>query len=387
MVEAKIQNINWPNSKSPVRAVISGGGTGGHIYPALAIAAALHERYAAEILYMGAKAGLNGGLPKEQELAVAAGWEYRGVSAAGLSRRSLRILGDIIINVRGVSEAAEILRRFAPQVVIGTGGYAMAPTLRAAASMGIPTLLHEQNAYPGWANRYLAGKVDMICLSLDAARPHFPARAQIILTGLPVRAEILTTDREAAYKFFGLTAPQRLRPTLLATGGSQGARRINEALCGCYKELLAAGLRIVHLTGEAHYEKCRAAAIGLRQENLYILPYLKEMQYALALADLTLARAGASFLAETAIIGLPSILTPYPYAANDHQTLNAKAFADAGAARLITDHELTSAAVISHSLELLGNAKERQRMSLAARSLAKPDALDCIIKAVNKLIK
>jgi UDP-N-acetylglucosamine--N-acetylmuramyl-(pentapeptide) pyrophosphoryl-undecaprenol N-acetylglucosamine transferase len=369
------------------RIVVSGGGTGGHVYPALAIAAALHERLGARILFMGGKSGLDGGLPKEQEFALAAGWAYQGVSAAWLSRRSPRILLDIMTNLRGVNEAKEILRHFDPHVVIGTGGYAMAPTLRAAVSLRIPTLLHEQNAFPGWANRYFAGKVDIICLSLEAARPHFPARAQIVLTGMPVRREILSTGREAACEFFGLAKAGRQLPTLLVTGGSQGARRLNEAVCGCYKELLDAGLRIVHLTGEAHYEKCQAAAAGLKQENLHVLPYLKEMQYALALADLVVARAGASFLAEVAIAGLPSILVPYPYAANDHQTLNAQAFAKAGAARLISDCQLDSAALASQALELLGNAQLRQRMSQAAKSLAHPDAVDGIINAVDKLIK
>ena len=387
MQKNKIKTIPWPKSKGPLRVVISGGGTGGHIYPALSIAAALRERCAADILYVGGKTGPGGGLPKEQELAIAAGWAYRGVSAAGLSRRSLRIIRDIMVNFRGVGEAKNLLRHFSPQVVIGTGGYAMAPTLYAAAALRIPTLLHEQNAYPGWANRYLADKVDMICLSMDAARSHFSARAQLILTGLPVRAEIMATGRTDAYEFFGIAEAERGRPTLLVTGGSQGAQSLNEAVCGCYEEWLAAGLRIVHLTGEANYEKCRSVARGLRQENLHILPYLKEMQYVLALADLVVARSGASFLAEVAIAGLPAIFVPYPYAANNHQMLNAQAFVEAGAARLIPNDQLNSKELATQALTLLGDPKEIQRMSQAARSLARPDALDSIINAVYKLIK
>jgi UDP-N-acetylglucosamine--N-acetylmuramyl-(pentapeptide) pyrophosphoryl-undecaprenol N-acetylglucosamine transferase len=370
-----------------IRVVVAGGGTGGHIYPALAIAAALHERCAARILYMGGKKGLHGGQPKERELAVSAGWEYQGVSATGLSRRSVLIVRDIMTNLRGVSEAKEILRRFAPHIVIGTGGYAMAPTLRAAVSLRIPTLLHEQNAFPGWANRYLAGKVDTVCLSIAAARPYFSTKARVIISGMPVRAEIAAAGREAAYEFFDLTKENTQRPTLLVTGGSQGALRLNEAVCGCYEQLLAAGLRIIHLTGEAHYEKCLAFAAETRQENLHILPYLEDMQYALAMADLVVARSGASFLAEAALIGLPAILIPDPYAANDHQTLNAQAFVKAGAAVLIPDRQLDSSLLAAQALELLGDAAAVRRMSQAAKSLAKPHALDSIIEAVHKLIK
>lgn len=387
MAESNTQDTDRLMGKDHLRIVVSGGGTGGHIYPALAIAAALHKHCGAQILYLGGKTGLSGGLPKEQELALAAGWEYQGVSATGLSRRSLSIAQDIMINLRGVGEAKEILRRFIPHAVIGTGGYAMAPTLRAAVSLGLPTLLHEQNAYPGWANRYLANKVDMICLSLEAARSHFPAATRMLLTGMPVRAEIMSTGREAAYRFFGIAEAERERPTLLVTGGSQGARRLNEAVCGCYEELLAAGFRILHLTGEAHYEKCRAAAAGLGQENLYILPYIKEMQYALAIADLAIARAGASFLAEAAITGLPALLVPYPYAANDHQTLNAQTFAEAGAARLIPDKLLDNVSLAFQARKLLDDVEERRRMSQAAKSFARPDALDSIITAVYELIK
>ncbi|MCL1905512.1 MAG: undecaprenyldiphospho-muramoylpentapeptide beta-N-acetylglucosaminyltransferase [Clostridiales bacterium] len=382
-----MQKTIRPYSKDPLRVVVSGGGTGGHIYPALAIAAALRERCGADILYLGGKASPQGSLPKEKELALAAGWDYKGVSAVGLSRRFPHIAGDIITNIRGVGEAREILRCFSPCAVIGTGGYAMAPTLRAAVSLGLPTLLHEQNAYPGRANRYLAGKVDTVCISFAAAKSYFPASAHVILSGLPVREAIMTAGREAAYEFFGIEETERKRPTLLVTGGSQGAHRLNEAICGCYKELLAAGLRIIHLTGETHYKNCLAAAVGLRQENLYILPYLKEMQNALVLADLAVARAGASFLSEAAIAALPTILIPYPYAANDHQTLNARAFVKAGAARMIPDDRLDSAELACQALGLLDGTEEIRQMSQAAKSLARPDALDSIINAVYELVK
>ncbi|MCL1816139.1 MAG: undecaprenyldiphospho-muramoylpentapeptide beta-N-acetylglucosaminyltransferase [Clostridiales bacterium] len=373
------------NNTPLLRAVVSGGGTGGHIYPALAIAAALRERLGTRVLYMGGKVGLHGGLAKEEELAMAAGWEYRGVCAAGLSRRSLRIIVDIMKNLKGVAEAKEILRRFDPQVVIGTGGYAMAPTLQAAATLKIPTMLHEQNAIPGWANRYLSSKVDMICLSMPAAQAYFHTKAQIITSGLPVRPQITKSSREEAYKFFTIAPSVQSKFTLLVTGGSQGALQLNEAISSCYEELLDAGCRIIHLTGEAHYEKCYAAAKKLKQENLYVLPYLNDMQYALALADLALARSGASFLAEAAMAGLPTILVPYPYAANNHQTENALTFTKAQAALLIPDKQLNGASVAENVLKLKDDAATRQRMSKAAYTLAKPDALDNIIKAVIDL--
>jgi len=334
---------------------------------------------------MGGKKGHNGAFAKEQTLALAAGLDYCGVAAAGLSRRFPRIILDILVNLSGVYEAKKILSHFAPQAVIGTGGYAMAPSLRAAVSLHIPTLLHEQNVYPGWANRYLAGKVDVICLSFAAARPFFPARAHLIVSGMPVRQEIMNTGRQEAYEFFGIK--EKNMPTLLVTGGSQGAKRLNEAVCGCYAQLLSAGLRIIHLTGEAHYNNCLNAAAGLKQENLYILPYLEEMQYALALADLAVARAGASFLAEAAITGLPTILIPYPYAANDHQTLNAKSFVEKKAARMLSDAQLSADSLVIQIIELLDNVEERQMMSEAALSLAKPNAIESLIDAVYGQIR
>ncbi|MCL2496600.1 MAG: UDP-N-acetylglucosamine--N-acetylmuramyl-(pentapeptide) pyrophosphoryl-undecaprenol N-acetylglucosamine transferase [Clostridiales bacterium] len=235
-----------------LRAIVAGGGTAGHIYPALAIAAALKERYDADILYMGAKHDLHGAPPRELALAESAGWPYIGVSAAGLSRRSPRILLDIVKNYRGIIEAKKHIRRFRPYIVIGTGGYAMAPVLRAAAALKIPTLLHEQNVCPGWANRYLARKVDMVCLTFAASLPFFSAKTHTKVTGLPVRRDIITANRAEAFAFWGIEGKEKERFTLLVTGGSQGARHLNEVLCSCYGELLAAGLRIIHLTGAAH---------------------------------------------------------------------------------------------------------------------------------------
>lgn len=371
-----------------MRVIVSGGGTGGHIYPALAIAEALKTNYNAEIIYMGAKQDLHGGPPRERELAEHAGWIYRGVSATGLTRRSLRIFKDVIVNYRGMFEAKEYIRRFGPHVVVGTGGYAMAPVLRAAEALRVPTLLHEQNAFPGWANRYLAKKAGLVCLTFAAARPHFPAGTRLSVTGLPVRREIMAASREAAYAFWGVTGAEKERPTLLVTGGSQGAQRLNEAICSCYSQLLEAGLRIIHLTGENHAEACRAAAQKVpRQENLHVLPYLKEMQHALALADLVVGRAGASFLSELAVLGRPAILVPYPYAAGDHQTRNAEAFCQAGAARMIKNEDLNGESLSKLVLELTGDKTRRQQMAAAAQSLAKPQAAEDIAREIEKLAK
>jgi len=378
--------MNNPKKDVRLRVIVAGGGTAGHIYPALAIAAGLKERFDADILYMGARHDQHGGPPRERDLAESAGWPYTGVSAAGLARRSPRIVLDIVKNLRGIFEARKHISRFKPHIVIGTGGFAMAPVLRAAAGMKIPTLLHEQNACPGWANRYLARKVDTVCLTFAESSSFFSAKTYTKVTGLPVRQDIMKIKREDAYAYWGIEGEEKERFTLLVTGGSQGARHLNEALCSCYGELLAAGLRIIHLTGEAHIDVCRQAAENYsQQENLHVLPYLKDMRFALALADMAVGRSGASFLAEIAVCGLPAILIPYPYAANDHQTLNARSFATSGAALMIKNADLNSATLSNTVLELANDKNRLKKMATATKSLAQINATDNILDAVIEL--
>lgn len=359
-----------------MRVVISGGGTGGHIYPALAIAEEFRRR-GAEVLYMGCPDSM------EQQFAATAGFAFAAVPAVGLRRRFPAIFRDLSVDMKGRSLAKTQLQKFRPDLVIGTGGFVSAPVLSAAQGLHIPTLIHEQNAFPGLANRFLARRAAAVCLTFAAAGEHFPHPERHHLTGLPLRPQVVAADAAAAREYFGF--PEDGKPLLLVTGGSQGARKLNNALQESYEKLLAAGIRIIHLTGKRHYEELKAAAP--QHDDLILLPYLEQMQHALVLADLIAARAGASFLAEAAYLGKPCLLVPYPHAANDHQRYNARQFAAAGAAVVVEDAELCGATLAASVLPLLANSDKLKEMSAASRTLAAEQAAQKIADIGEKLVK
>ncbi|MBR5429874.1 MAG: undecaprenyldiphospho-muramoylpentapeptide beta-N-acetylglucosaminyltransferase [Firmicutes bacterium] len=348
-----------------LKAIVCGGGTGGHIYPALAIAEQLRAD-GARVLYMGAADST------EQELARAAGFPFRGVACCGLHKTSPRLLLDLLTNYRGLRQARRVLREYGPHLVIGTGGYAEAPVIKAAQGLGLPTVLHEQNAFPGLANRRLSRKARAVCLTFAAAAPYFPHPERLHETGLPVRRQVLEASREAAWDYFDIDPAGRDVPTLLITGGSLGAASLNKAAAAAYARLLAAGVRVIHLCGRGNAQELKRSAP--QDKRLIILPYLDEMQHALALADLAVGRAGASFSAETLCLGLPTVLIPYPYAANDHQRFNARAMAEGGASVVIEDEALNGETLADTALTLLNDRQRLRDMSAAARSMARYDA-------------
>lgn len=365
--------------QAPLRVVVSGGGTGGHIYPALAIAQGLKEAAGGEILYMGGPHSL------ESRLAPQAGLEFAAVESRGLKGLSFATLGALLSHWRGMGQAKKILRNFAPHVVIGTGGYASVPTLFAAGRLGIPTLIHEQNAYPGLANRFLSRSADCLCLTFEGAQEHFPPRIKTIVTGLPVRKSILLAEKDQALANLGLS---REKPVLLAYGGSQGARSINQALIPALPALLEAGAQIIHICGPSHYEDMQKALqdLGmLDREGLLLLSYSDSMENPLAAADLAIARAGASFIAELTVRGLPAVLVPYPYAAANHQALNARSLQKAGAALMIEDRALNAQSLLKAVLPLLEDRTGLKEMSARALSLAKPQALEDIVSLALEL--
>lgn len=361
-----------------LKAIVCGGGTGGHIYPALAIAEQLRAD-GARVLYMGAKDST------EQKLAADAGFPFRGVDCCGLHKRSPRLLLDLWRNYRGVGQARRIIGEYGPAVVIGTGGYAEAPVIKAAQGLKLPTLLHEQNAYPGLANRRLAQRAQAVCLTFTAAAPYFPHADRLHDTGLPVRRQIMEATREAAWEYFGIAEGERCIPTLLITGGSLGAASLNRAAEEAYGQLLSAGIRLIHLCGRQHYHQLKRRAP--RHELLILRPYLDEMQHALALADLAVGRAGASFSAETLCLGLPTVLIPYPYAANDHQRFNARALAEGGAAVVIEDDALNGELLSRTALSLLNDEERRAGMAEKAKVMARFDAARTIVDVAYNLIK
>jgi UDP-N-acetylglucosamine--N-acetylmuramyl-(pentapeptide) pyrophosphoryl-undecaprenol N-acetylglucosamine transferase len=360
-----------------MKIIISGGGTGGHIYPALTIARAISDIQPADILFVGTRQGLEADIvPKE-------GFPFATVDAGGLERRltwgNLRALGRTVV---GLFESFALLRRFRPDIVIGTGGYVCGPVLLAAGLLGIPALIQEQNVIPGVTNRILARFVAKIAAGYDEAAPNFGVnRDKVVVTGNPVRREILTATRAEGLQALGL-APDRL--TLLVAGGSRGARSINTAMADVHARFAGRpGIQILHATGSGEYNNI-VGLLGQRgidpakTGNISIVPYLYNMPHALAAADLALFRAGAVGLAELAVRGIPSVLIPYPYAAENHQEFNARVLERRGAAVVIRDADL-SGGLLADTLEtLLGDPARLGAMAAASRALGRPGAAAAI---------
>ncbi len=388
-----------------MRIMITGGGTGGHIYPALAIAEALRQAYpGSEVLYVGNADGM------EHRLASEAGYPFAAISVAGFSERGfLKAIGVLRQNVRGVAEAKREIKNFRPDLVVGTGGYACGPLMLAASRMGIPTLLHEQNAVMGKTNTILSGRVSRICLTFPVVGLAKAAEQKAVLTGLPVREAILAADREkSSEKFREMLGLSTEKPVVLLTGGSQGARHLNQAFAGLWRELLADGVQIVHLCGDKLWDETAALAkeagllsgkhgeknseingsddIPKAEDGFLLLPYLHHMEYALSAADVVICRAGASFLAELTALGRSAVLVPYPFAAGDHQTHNAKALVDAGAAVCIADKELSAESLRLALNGLLADREAREKMAAASYAVGRRDAAEAIVNEARALI-
>ena len=360
------------------RVIISGGGTGGHIYPAITIVKTIAEIEPTEFLYVGSKIGLENTLiPKE--------WlPFVTLDVRGLERKiSLRNFVTMGKTVGSVAHAKWILHKFKPQVVIGTGGFVCGPVLLAASLSGIPTLIQEQNVIPGITNTILSKFVDVIALGYGEAAGRFGKKSRLVVTGNPVRKDVLTSTREDGRAFLGLD-PNKF--TVLVAGGSRGARSINTAMVEAHTYFKDdEDIQILHITGAKEYDRVADQLPGIDSEGHYgkgsrIIPYLHHMPEALAAADLAVYRAGAVGLAELTVRGLPSILVPYPYAAEDHQRYNAQALVMCGAAKMILDKMLTGRELIEEIVHLKNDPAALKRMADASRSLGKPEAAYDIAK-------
>jgi UDP-N-acetylglucosamine--N-acetylmuramyl-(pentapeptide) pyrophosphoryl-undecaprenol N-acetylglucosamine transferase len=353
------------------RIVLAGGGTGGHLYPALAVADELRRRHPhASIVFVGARRGL------EQRLVPASGYPLRTLSLVGLKGASL------VAKLRAAAAAAWALLRCVawmlrerPHLVIGVGGYASGPAVLAARLLGVPTMVMEQNHFPGATNRWLAPRVDAVCLPSEAACSRIGGKT--FVTGNPVRPEFLGIGEPPGDEVLGL----------FVFGGSRGARSINRAMCDALDGLarLNPPLRITHQTGEADEADVRSAYRAYPQEH-DVRPYFDDMPARLARADVVVCRAGASTIAELCAAGRPSVLVPYPYAADDHQRHNAETLRDAGAALVLADQELDGSKLAAAVAELTGDAERRGAMGRAARILARPDAAARIADIADGLL-
>jgi UDP-N-acetylglucosamine--N-acetylmuramyl-(pentapeptide) pyrophosphoryl-undecaprenol N-acetylglucosamine transferase len=362
-----------------MRIIISGGGTGGHIYPAITIARAIAGLTECEILFVGTKTGLEADIvPKE-------GFAFATVDAGGLERRlTLANFRALFRAASGLVQSLSLIRRFRPELVIGTGGYVCGPVLLTASLLGVPTIIQEQNVIPGVTNRILARFVRKIAVGYQEAGQFFSAgRDKVVVTGNPVRSDVLTATRERGLAAFGLAAD---RLTLLVAGGSRGARTINKAMVEVHRRFAGrSDLQILHVTGQSEYNNIvgliREAGIDFEKTgNISVVPYLYNMPEALAVADLAIFRAGAIGLAELTARGLPSVLVPYPFAAENHQEHNARVLENHGAAVVIRDAELSGERLADTVESLISNKAALTAMARASKDLGRPEAAAAIAR-------
>lgn len=360
----------------PYKFIISGGGTGGHIYPAVAIANELKVRYPnAEFLFVGAKDRM------EMEKVPQAGYAIEGLWISGLQRSlSLKNLMFPFKLLSSLLKSKRILKRVKPDAAIGTGGYASAPLLRAASGRGIPCLIQEQNSHAGITNKWLSGRVQKICVAYDGMNRFFPQN-KIIQTGNPIRQDLLDirSKREEALAFFSLKKDQK---TLLVLGGSLGARKINELIEKSLPFLENQSLQIIWQCGK-HYE---AIYKDKGTEKVQVHTFLNRMDLAYAAADIIISRAGALSVSELCIVGKPVLFIPSPNVAEDHQTKNAMAICEKNAALLLKESEL-EATFEETFLGLLKNDQQQEQLSENIKRLAKPNATKDIVDEIELLMK
>jgi UDP-N-acetylglucosamine--N-acetylmuramyl-(pentapeptide) pyrophosphoryl-undecaprenol N-acetylglucosamine transferase len=340
-----------------MRAIVAGGGTGGHVIPALAIAQELRSRYNAHVVFVGTARGI------ETRLVPASGFELHLIEVGGLNRVDFATRLKTVLDLpRAVMASAKLIREFRPNVMIGVGGYASGPAMLAAAMMNVPTVAFEPNVVPGFANRMVAPMVRAAAVHFEKTCHYF---RNCHVTGVPVRREFFNVPKR----------PIDARPTLLVFGGSQGATAINRAVLESLARLMEAvpSIYIIHQTGERDYPEAQLAYLQARL-TAEVSPFIDDMPDAFARADLVLCRSGASTVAEIAAAGKPAIFVPLPTAADDHQRHNAATLAAGGAARLLPQAELTPERLVTEIASLLCDRAGLARMSEAARGFAHPDA-------------
>ncbi|WP_226665836.1 undecaprenyldiphospho-muramoylpentapeptide beta-N-acetylglucosaminyltransferase [Metabacillus litoralis] len=361
-----------------MKVVVSGGGTGGHIYPALALINEIKKHDPnVEFLYIGTEKGL------ENDIVQRAGIPFKSIEITGFKRKiSFENVKTISRFLKGVSISKKYLKEFKPDVVIGTGGYVCGPVVYAASKLKIPTVIHEQNSLPGVTNKFLSRYVDKVAICFEDAKKYFPEH-KVVLTGNPRASEVLGQDAEKGRMTLGLKNHQK---TVLIFGGSRGARAINDAVLKMIPSLAGKPYQVVYVTGEVHYEKVMAEINKLSDSSEVIVkPFIHNMPEVLAGVDLIVSRAGATSLAEITALGLPSILIPSPYVTANHQEVNAKSLSDYHAAILLKESELTGETLLSKIDYILLNQMKLDEMRKASRELGIPDAAKRLYKVMQNI--
>ncbi len=364
-----------------MRIIFSGGGTGGHIYPALSMARYVKKKVPqAAILFIGADGGM------EENIIPEAGFDLETLAVKGFSRKKLIHAPATIFRLgSSCARARRIIEKFKPDVVMGTGGYASAPTLLAALLGRKKTIIHEQNIIPGMTNRFLSPWVDKVCVSFDASRDYYKNKSNVLVTGNPRSSDMKLLSKESARE--SLRMDNKL-PLLLVFGGSRGAARINQCMVDYLEKLTEKGkMQVLYITGEIYYDEItsrleKKQVFDRLGDRLKVKAYQREMPSAMAAADLMISRAGATTLAEITALGVPSILIPSPNVVNDHQRKNALSLVREEAAVMIEEDNLTAPALKDKIEDLLGSPVKLKMLSKNSRKLGKPDAAENIFKLI-----
>jgi UDP-N-acetylglucosamine--N-acetylmuramyl-(pentapeptide) pyrophosphoryl-undecaprenol N-acetylglucosamine transferase len=363
----------------PYRVIISGGGTGGHIFPAVAIANEFRERHPdAKILFVGAKGRM------EMTRVPEAGYEIVGLWISGLQRRLT--WANLLFPFKLIAsyvKAGSIVKQFKPHIVVGTGGYASGPILLRATRKRIPSLIQEQNSYAGLTNKQVAGKVNKVCVAYDGMERYFP-KDKIAVTGNPVRKDILNISNkdEKSLNHFGFKDKYK---TLLVIGGSLGARTINESILAGIEKLIAAQIQVIWQTGKGYYELYKDKLKDHDLNKIRVKVFVKEMELAYAAADVVVSRSGALAVSELCITKKPCILVPSPNVSDDHQTKNAMALVKRDAAIMVKDKEAMEK-LVDEALKLIFDVKRSAVLSNNIAAMAKPNATRDIVNEMEKLI-
>lgn len=368
-----------------MKIIITGGGTGGHIYPALSIARKIKDTYKdVEILYVGTENGLESKLvPKE-------GFNFYPIRVKGFSRKLSK---DTFYSIKelflGMNDARKVLKDFAPDVVIGTGGYVCGPVVFLAALRRIPTMIHEQNAFPGVTNKILSKFVDRVAGSFEESIARFNNSKKVKITGNPVRQDLFKIDKEVAYKELEV---DKNFPFIVCFGGSGGQRSLNDPMLKFIaKNAKNEKIQILHITGERFYDEfirdLKEMGIDKLEKNIKVVPYFHEMPMALNIADLAITSGGAITIAELTAIGIPSIIVPKAYTAENHQEYNARALEDKGASIMIKENDLNYELLSKAIDELLENPEKLKEMSNKSKAAGIRDADDKILKLMQEIVK
>ncbi|MCT4605364.1 MAG: undecaprenyldiphospho-muramoylpentapeptide beta-N-acetylglucosaminyltransferase [Marinisporobacter sp.] len=366
-----------------MKVLISGGGTGGHIYPAIAIANKIREEIkGVQIVFVGTKKGL------ESELVPKAGYKLETITVSGFKRKlsidTLTSIKDLFI---GIKDAAKIIKKFKPDLVIGTGGYVCGPVVFIASLLNIKTVIHEQNVIPGMTNKILGKFVNKILVSFEESKEYFSSN-KIVVTGNPVRKDFIDVNKKACRRALRIDPDDFV---VMAFGGSRGAKKINETMAKVIRNFNGQkDIRLILVTGSTHYE----AVLNMinkknfkMRENIKVMEYVHDMAKYMGASDLVICRAGAITLAEVTAMGLPTILIPSPYVANNHQEFNAKVLEKNGASVLLTENELTDQKIIRLLNAFLSDKKSLKEMEVKSKELSKPNATDMIYTNILNLIK